>query len=644
VSDMERPICWLFLTIIVMFLMNSAVSEPISSWHPSAREFFENQDSDASINITEYPIIPSMFLSQNQSSAIHVVSSALSSESSDIIVPPEKSSLGRILVRYNMSEVSALAITSIEGVKIIEEIDSEMVPGLALCNVSGITQEEAIDKLSDMPGILYAEPDYIWTIDKIPDDPQFWRQWGMQNTGQTYREGVSPGTSGSDGKLTGAWDISTDSGDVKVAVLDTGIDYTHPDLVSNMWTGQNGEHGYDVINQDYEPMDDNGHGTHCGGIIGAVGNNGIGTTGVVWKTKLVAIKAINELGGAYTSDIIKGIEYSSRIGADIVSCSFGGPEYSQAMFDAISGSSALFVCAAGNNGQNNDIVAYYPSSYSLSNIIGVASTTAYDSLLSTSNFGTRVHLAAPGDQIYSTSLPRESGDRYMYMNGTSQASAMVAGMAALMYEKNNNLTPQEIRNLLIKYSDPVSSLSGKIMANGRVNLTAVLYSFGEEEILNLHPGWNYISVPRPLAKGSDTASIFAGVSSGGHSVLTYVNPDGWKTIRSTDTISIMTGYWIYSTKEDTIPLTYQSSSAPVTKEVTSGWNTFGVPVKEPVKAKDALSQVQHVWKYAVGFNATLQQYETPIMNEDQGKQDDNRMLTPKQGYWLYCADSGVISG
>lgn len=640
---MGRPIRWLFLTIIALLFMNSVVSEPVSSWHPSARVFFDTPDYNPIMNETQVPIVPFVKTQTNQSLGTNDSPSALSSESAAITYSGESNS-GRILVRYNVSDVSTLSDISIEGVQVVEDLGSTLMPGLALCNTSGISRDEAVEKISETPGVLYAEPDYLWTIAKVPDDPQFWRQWGLENTGQVYREGVTPGKAGSDGRVVNGWDITTGSGTVLVAVLDTGVDYTHPDLVSNMWTGPNGEHGYDVINQDYDPMDDFGHGTHCAGLIGAVGNNGIGTSGVSWKTKIVAVKAINAQGTAYTSDIIKGIEYSTQVGADIVSCSFGGTEYSQALSDMITASPALFVCAAGNNGQSNDITPHYPSSYNLDNIIGVAGTNADDTLSSTSNYGSSVHLAAPGIQIYSTSLMQSSGDRYTYLNGTSQATAMVAGMAALICETDNKLSPLEVRNLLMSHSDPVSSLSGRVAANGRVNLTSALQSLSVEDVISLHKGWNFVSVPRPLASGSDTASIFEKVSSGGHSVLAYKNPDGWITLKATDLLSIMTGYWVYSTKEDTISLSYIKSPVQVIKEVKSGWNTFGIPSKESVSAKQALSPIQDIWKYLVGFDSTIQQYETPILNGGSGDQDDDRMIKPMQGYWLYSSGSGSIVG
>lgn len=640
---MGKIISLFLLSIFVLLLPNIALSDAIYNWYPSAQDSVYNQDYKPLLNRTVVPIVPFVNENRNDSSKNSGSPSALLSESVNSIISNNSAS-SRILVRYNVSEISALSDISIEGVSFVENLNTSAVPGFALYNTQNISEQDAVEKISEIPGVLYAEPDYIWTIDKVPDDPEFWRQWGIYNSGQTYREGIPPGIAGSDGKIVNTWDITTGKGSVIVAVLDTGIDYTHPDLVTNMWTGPHGEHGYDVVNQDYEPLDDNGHGTHCAGIIGAIGNNGIGTSGVSWKAKLMAIKAMNAKGTAYTSDIIKGIEYSRQAGADIVSCSFGGDEYSQAMYDEIAASPALFVCASGNNGRNNDNKPYYPSSYALSNIIGVTGTNADDTLLSTSNYGTTVHLAAPGSQIYSTSLMQNNGERYSYKNGTSQATAMVAGMAALIMETESSLTPLDIRNLLISHSDPVSSLSGRVAANGRVNLTATILSISGGDTLSLHQGWNFVSVPRPLASGSDTASIFSGVSSDGHSLLTYVNPDGWVTLKASDRLSIMTGYWVYSTKEDSVPVQYLVEPGPVTKGIKQGWNTFGIPSSQSVPAKQVLSPIQSIWKYVVGYDATLQQYETPIMNGGSGDQDDNRMMLPKEGYWLYSSGTGSISG
>ena len=252
-----------------------------------------------------------------------------------------------------------------------------------------------------------------------------------------------------------------------------------------------GEHGYNVITGNPDPMDDNGHGTHCAGIIGAAGDNGTGGSGIAWQTKLMAVKAIRADGKAYTSDIIKGIEYAKTAGADIISCSFGGSENSQVLYETISGTPALFVCAAGNQAKDNDKVPHYPSSYQLPNVIGVAASTASDTLVKSSNYGTSVHLAAPGGEMYSTSLSMPDGTRYRYMTGTSQATAFVAGMAALIKCADKSLTNPEIRTLMITSSDAVLHYRVRLQQRACEPYRCTGRFFKEGEII-LHQGWNFI--------------------------------------------------------------------------------------------------------------------------------------------------------
>jgi subtilisin family serine protease len=416
VNDMSRSIGWVILGLFFLVLWWNVAADPLSGWHPSARDVFTIPTSMTQSGPAS-PILP---IAEENNTTRNDNRSSSSVTAASIMLNQAPEQVGtRILVRYNRSEVSALADVESEGVALQEDLSTSL-PGLVIYETRNKSEEEAIKALSAVPGVLYAEPDYILSIDRIPNDPDLWRSWGISNTGQVYRENTPAGTAGADGKVLPAWDTATEADDVIIAVLDTGIDYTHPDLKANIWTGPSGEHGYNVINQTTDPMDDNGHGTHCAGIIGAVGNNGIGTAGISWKTKLMAVKAIGANGKAYTSDIIKGIEYATSAGAHIISCSFGGPEHSQALYDAIAQSQALFVCAAGNQGKNTDQNPYYPASYPLSNIIAVASTRADDTLSSSSNYGTTVHLAAPGENIYSTTIPVPGGNRYTYMTGTSR--------------------------------------------------------------------------------------------------------------------------------------------------------------------------------------------------------------------------------
>ncbi len=286
------------------------------------------------------------------------------------------------------------------------------------------------------PGIEYAEPNFIYSLDAFPNDPEFSKLWGLHNTGQL---GATPGK---DIDAPPAWDIATDSSGIVVGVIDTGIDYTHPDLAANMWKNP-GEvpnnsidddgngfvddyYGYDFATclkfnppgtvctvkkpRDSDPMDDTGHGTHVAGTIGAVGNNTLGVTGVSWKARIMAIKALTPVGGL-TSDLIDAINYATMMNVKLTSNSWGGGGFSQLLFNAIQAArdaDALFIAAAGNGGSdgigdNNDSTAHYPSSYNLTNIIAVAATGMNDDLTEFSNFGvTSVDLAAPGDLILST--------------------------------------------------------------------------------------------------------------------------------------------------------------------------------------------------------------------------------------------------
>ena len=223
----------------------------------------------------------------------------------------------------------------------------------------------------------------------------------MHNTGQNAN-----GTTGTDDKdidALEAWDITFGADRVVVAVIDSGVDGSHPDLSANLWTNSgeipgngldddgNGYvddiRGWDFANKDNNPADDNGHGTHVTGIIAAVGNNGIGVAGVAWNAKIMALKSFRADGSGLTSDAILAIAYANLMGADVINNSWGGAPYSQALFDMIRSSSAMVVFAAGNSGQNNDLIPHYPSSYTSANILAVAATDPNDNLALFSNFG-----------------------------------------------------------------------------------------------------------------------------------------------------------------------------------------------------------------------------------------------------------------
>jgi len=285
----------------------------------------------------------------------------------------------------------------------------------------GMTVEEAVARLRSNPNVEYAEPNYTYQIDSIPDDPRFNELWGLHNTGQTG------GTNDADIDAPEAWDIQPGSSDHVIGVIDTGVDYTHEDLADNMWINpgeipgdgiDNDGNGYiddvygiNAITSNGDPMDDHNHGTHVAGTIGAIGNNSKGIIGLNPSVKIMALKFLNASGSGYNSDAIECIEYiitmkNRGVNIKATNNSWGGGSFSQALYDAIKSlrdNDILFVAAAGNDDSDNDITPHYPSSYNLENIISVAATDHNDRLAYFSNYGeTSVDVAAPGVKILST--------------------------------------------------------------------------------------------------------------------------------------------------------------------------------------------------------------------------------------------------
>ncbi len=350
----------------------------------------------------------------------------------------------------------------------------------------------AIQLLKARHEIQYAEPDYLQELDAatLPNDTYIGIQWAAQNTGQTVNG--SSGTPGADERTAAAWGISTGTNSVVVATLDTGIQYSHPDLLTNIWNSPGGingcpagTHGYDVLTNTCDPMDEdlayNGHGSHVGGILGAVTNNVAGVSGVNWTTSIMAVKWIDSNGvqGA-TSDLITGMDWIIRakqagVNVRVIndSATWPGTGFSQALSDEIDllgANNILFVTAAGNTSQNNDTTPRYPCSYNRPNMICVAATDQNDNLASFSNYGvTTVHLSAPGVNIISTLR----SSNYGFINGTSMASPQVAGTAALILSLGDQ-TVSNLRSMILNNVDPLPSLSGVVATGGRLNVCKAL--------------------------------------------------------------------------------------------------------------------------------------------------------------------------
>lgn len=419
---------------------------------------------------------------------------------------------GEMIVKMNagLGESLLSDVAAEYGAKVIEKFDMpegvfKSVGGdlLHLKLPQGIDVNEAVAAMAKDDRIAYAEPNQVITLEDFqaaqseapqakaaapsatpaerPNDldPNL---WGMENNGQTG------GKAGADVNALGAWKIQTGNGTDNgplIAVIDTGIDYNHPDLKNNMWTNPgeipgdgidndgNGViddiHGYYPGQESGEIMDGNGHGTHCSGTIAAEGNNGEGVTGVMQNARLLGVKIFSDAGRTSAAEIIKGINYATRMGADITSNSWGGGGRSEGIRDAFAASEALHVIAAGNSNYDNDKRDNFPSNYDLDNIVAVAATNHNDEKASFSQWGANsVDVAAPGRNILST-WPTKLGKSYNTISGTSMATPNVSGGAGLIMSQYPDASNAEVKARLIHGSDRVDALNDISVSDGRVN-------------------------------------------------------------------------------------------------------------------------------------------------------------------------------
>jgi subtilisin family serine protease len=346
--------------------------------------------------------------------------------------------------------------------------------------------QQAVAAYQQSGEVEFAEPDYILRKATVPNDPRYKDLWALHNTGQIG------GTAGADLGAEAAWSRMSRASNVVVAIIDSGIRYTHEDLADNMWRNpdeipgngidddNNGYvddvHGINAAEQTGDPSDDEGHGTHVAGIIGAVGDNGKGTVGVAWQVQLMACKFMDSSGEGSTSDAVLCIDYARRKGAHIINASWGGSYFSYALQSAIKRAQAagvIFVAAAGNETQNLDRSPSYPANYKVDNVISVAATTRYDLLADYSNYGAKsVSLAAPGSEILST---WNTSDRaYRLQSGTSMATPFVVGVLALARANFPDDTYLELLDRVTTGAKVLPGLSGKCKTGARVNLQQAL--------------------------------------------------------------------------------------------------------------------------------------------------------------------------
>lgn len=358
-----------------------------------------------------------------------------------------------------------------------------------------LTAPESLERRAVLSVAPYAGIDAPILSTALSNDPSFGLEWNLQNTGQ------SGGTAGIDINATRAWDISTGSRSVVVAIIDSGIDLTHPDLAANVWTNpgeiagngvdddRNGFvddiHGWNFVDNNANVQDGYGHGTHVAGIIGAAGNDGVGVTGVDWRVSLMVLRVQNDSGAGTTSAVIGALRYATAMRRDFginVVVTNNSWEAAAGYSSVIEGlireqgeAGITFVAAAGNHGTDNDVTPRYPSNYDLPNVISVASLASAGVLAGSSDYGaTTVDLAAPGTFILST----WKGGGYAALSGTSMAAPHVSGTVALLAAAKPGITVAQVRAAILGTTTPLASLAGKTATGGRLDAFAALASLG----------------------------------------------------------------------------------------------------------------------------------------------------------------------
>ena len=358
----------------------------------------------------------------------------------------------------------------------------EVVPGR-----SSAAAERALERAGE---VMYAEPNLERRALQRPDDPYFHLLWGMENTGQAIRG--TAGTADADSDVAEAWSEEA-RGATVAAVVDSGVEGVHPDLLPNMWrnageTGSGREsngvdddgngrvddwRGWDFVAGDNDPADENGHGTHVAGTVGAERGNGIGVAGVADDSALMPLRVLDADGSGTVADLILAYSYAAAAGARVVNLSLGAPGASLAERDAIAAHpEVLFVAAAGNGGadgvgDDNDITPTYPCAYALPNIVCVGASDNRDGLASFSNYGaTSVDLAAPGVDVAST----WPGGAYSWSSGTSMATPLVAGAAALLWGAAPGASMADVRGALLSGADAAQAFEGRTLTGGRLNV------------------------------------------------------------------------------------------------------------------------------------------------------------------------------
>ena len=429
---------------------------------------------------------------------------------------------GEVLVQFRD------AAGAFEQARAANEIDADEVEtlgrrGTRRMRARRMGTQELLTRLRTNPDVEFVEPNYIVRVSASPNDPSFGNLWGLFNIGQDYG-GV--GVAGADIDARLAWDVSTGSRNNVIGIVDSGIDYNHPDLAANVWTAPYafsvtiggvvincaaGTHGFDAITNTCNPIDDQSHGTHVAGTIGAAGNNGVGVAGVNWTASMMGLKFLDSAGTGTTANAIKAIEFAVQAKAvlgvnvanvRVLSNSYGGAGFSQSLLNEIyraNTADMLFVASAGNSGLNIDVSPNYPASFSAPNLIAVAATDNLDGRPSFSNYGAAtVHLGAPGVAILSTTR----NNTYAAYSGTSMAAPHVSGAAALLLSACS-LTTAGLKATILNTVDSIPSMSGVTTTGGRLNVFNAIRTCAVSSMVSVP---NVIGLTQAAATTSLTAT------------------------------------------------------------------------------------------------------------------------------------------
>ncbi len=414
---------------------------------------------------------------------------------------------GELIVKYRAGDVTAVR-SSLSPAAALDPL----APGIARVVLPpGQSLTAAMKRFAADPHILQVQPNYIKHTQLVPDDSDFSYQWGMQNSGQEVLTSSAQrvaGRAGADVSAVSAWNVSTGDRGVVIAIIDTGVELTHPELSANLWTNpgeapNNGVdddgngyiddvHGWDWADGDNTPADGNGHGTHIAGIIAARGNNRMQIAGLNWQVSLMVLRAFDSQGVSSTAHVVRAIRYAVDNGARIINASYGAlggaspvaPGFDAREFEAYryaADRGVLVIAAACNEAINNDgLRACVPASYDLPNIVAVAATDQNDRLAGFSSWGEKtVDLAAPGVNIATTPWRTKAADVVAVVDGTSIASSFVSGGAALLLARGDELglalSATRLRGILMDHVDQLpATLGGRVGSGGRLNIAKAL--------------------------------------------------------------------------------------------------------------------------------------------------------------------------